>query len=507
MNSQTSLGLSALAIAASAVVAPAIAPVIVLGALGVAAYSSTQEKREAYDKLHWKQVGAPAQQLGFDAELVVRSKLTDAHRRMAEKRITLQEDRIKRNLALMAGTVKPAQTITVPAVPVAAPIAASGYVDAPIEIGTPFSSEVIESELLEVRDLWQELEASNRHIWLVATTQSGKTWAEYAILTHGFDRSGGRAQAIVTDIKGSAFKGQAGIQDYYFSDKTDDMPRHVGNIKKALTILSSRRHTRVANGGTWEKGQKPAPLFVVIPELNSFIKKCFEWDVLNPPPKPGGEEPPRLKLAQECGIALLEIITQGLEDNVRLIVDAQTSRIEEFNFGGNVKFTGGTRNNLSMAGLSRGGDYVGMRDFLKWNCAGMQCIRNGQKIDPEDVIVAYDKQQQDKDVPCAATNMGGSLRLVQTPAIDISKIKRNWQPIKVIDRRDPPAPATQQVDKPEPPSGAPRTRDEFIETLKQWANSLDSKPSRVQVAAKVEELTGQPFSDASITEIMQLLNL
>jgi hypothetical protein len=271
-------------------------------------------------------------------------------------------------------------------------------------------------------DLWQELEASNRHIWLVATTQSGKTWAEYAMLTHAFDRSEGKAQAIITDIKGGAFTEDCGIPDYYFCDDTSAMPRHAANIEKAVKALSLRRAARMKNGGTWSGGQKPAPLFLVIPELNSFVQKAKEWDLLNPPPSKqeiaAGEEA-RLKLATQIGIHILEIITQGLEDNVRLIVDAQTSRIEEFDFGSGVKFTGGTRNNLSMAGISRNGDYIGIRDFFSFNCRGMAG-------NPEADLMAYDREQPNKSIPIAATNMRGAAEIVQTPALDIKKMKRPW---------------------------------------------------------------------------------
>jgi hypothetical protein len=179
------------------------------------------------------------------------------------------------------------------------------------------------------------------------------------------------------------------------------------------------------NGGTWSGGQKPSPLFLVIPELNSFVQKAKEWDLFNPPPSrqeiAAGEEA-RLKLAVQIGLHILEVITQGLEDNVRLIVDAQTSRIEEFDFGNGVKFTGGTRNNLSMAGISRNGDYIGIRDFLNYNCRGMTG-------NPEADLMNYDREQPSKSIPIAATNMRGAAEIVQTPALDIKKMKRPWQPV------------------------------------------------------------------------------
>ena len=324
-------------------------------------------------------------------------------------------------------------TAEVAGVLTAAPTALdSGYLDIDMSeldfvAESPQTSGGDELQIKGVRngDLWRELEASNRHIWLVATTQSGKTWAEYAMLTHAFDRSEGKAQAIITDIKGGAFTEDCGIPDYYFCDDTAAMPKHAANIEKAVKALSLRRAARMKNGGTWSGGQKPSPLFLVIPELNSFVQKAKEWDLLNPPPSKqeiaAGEEA-RLKIATQIGLHILEVITQGLEDNVRLIVDAQTSRIEEFDFGSGVKFTGGTRNNLSMAGISRNGDYVGIRDFLSYNCRGMAG-------NPDADLMSYDREQPNKGIPIAATNMRGAAEIVQTPALDIKKMKRPWQPV------------------------------------------------------------------------------
>lgn len=445
-----------LTIGALALLATPVAPFLALPvAIGCAAYSGVAKQREALARERQKRVELPLRLLRQDAELLVASEQIDAGVRVQQAMIQAEAAQIQRNLEAMRGTPRRVATAMIeppPALP------GSDYVDVDLSAlsfvqeqaqAQPMLADTATITGIRDGDLWQELEASNRHIWLVATTQSGKTWAEYAILTHAFDRSGGKAQAIITDIKGGAFTADCGIPDYYFSDDTNDMPRHAGNIDKAVHVLSLRRKARMANGGTWGSGRKPAPLFLVIPELNSFVKKCKEWDLLNPPPSKqdiaAGEEP-RLKLAVQVGIHILEIITQGLEDNVRLVVDAQTSRIEEFDFGSGVKFTGGTRNNLSMAGISRNGDYIGIRDFFSFNCKGM----GGN---PEIALMNYDRQQPNKSVPIAATNMSGAVEIVQTPALDIKQMKRAWQAVGKPQSSQPQA-SSQPAPAPSPESAA-----------------------------------------------------
>lgn len=120
MSSKLTLGAGVAALGLAAIAAPALAPVAVLGAIGCAVASGRQSQQEAQAKEHWKLVGAPLRYQQHNLQLIIGTKELESQKRLAEKAIALKEDRIKRNLALMAGTARPAQTVTVPAVPIPA---------------------------------------------------------------------------------------------------------------------------------------------------------------------------------------------------------------------------------------------------------------------------------------------------------------------------------------------------------------------------------------------------